>query len=92
MGKKSWYTIKASTTPYLYEVLKVDEDFDPEGHYLIAVDPRGGPGLTCTCPAGHKWCRHKKMFTEFKKRDILSKGWFHCFDGDKWKEPINPEG
>ena len=90
MGAKSTYTIQ--TAPQLgagqFYCLKFDPDqIQPESYNI--VDLKGS--LVCTCPAGGRFCRHKKMLRRFQAENRVDSGWMLQFDADKWIPPQNPE-
>lgn len=90
MARTDWYTInsKPDFGTGFFGVQKFDRDGEPQGEYMIA---RQGTMLTCTCPAGHKFCRHKQMLVRFEETKRVDSGWSHNFDANAWKEPINLE-
>lgn len=68
------------------EVLKFDKDFEPEGFYTLAIQ---GKSITCSCPAGFKWCRHKQMYTAVQAFDGPEKpsaNAFYDHDKNQWVE------
>ncbi len=90
MAKQDIYAIKPSTLgPHIYDILKMSEDLEPGGMYHISVAPN--KSMTCTCYAGHKFCRHKKMFLEFTRLNRIGSGWSYSFDKNKWFPPITAE-
>lgn len=90
MAKQDIYTIKQSALgPNIYDVMKMSKDYEPGGIYHIAVAPN--KTMSCTCYAGHKFCRHKKMFLEFRNADRIGSGWSYSFDSNKWFPPLAAE-
>lgn len=87
MARNSWYTFRTTgaQSPNLFNVIKFDKDQEYEETYQLAKE---GNSFVCTCPAGHKWCRHKQMFLIFQAEQRIDSGYLYNFDKKLWQEPI----
>lgn len=90
---KNWYTFRplSEKSPNTFSVFKYDADLNFLHQYHLAVVPNTNTPTTCSCWAGGKWCRHKKMFLRFCEENRLDSGWMYSPDTEEWKEPEKPE-
>lgn len=88
MARKDWYTVREFPDKFVVTKFAdsvIDNDITP-----YEVSKHGATVSDCTCPAGHKWCRHKQMIGRFQQQGRINTGWLHNFDKNAWKEP--PKG
>lgn len=84
MAKKDWYTINDQGDQG-FAVLKVSDEFDHLATYFVSRQP--GNQAVCTCFAGAKFCRHKKMLAIFQEQDLVGKKKYYNFDKAIWYQP-----
>lgn len=80
MARKDWYTIRDNPSSPDYDVVKVDENFQPIQTYHVGKQPGG----ICDCWAGSKFCRHRKMVPIFKAEGAINSGRLYNFDKATW--------
>lgn len=91
LPKASWYMMRTSSKgANSYDVFKFNEYQEHQETYTLVVDEVRNSYI-CTCFAGMKWCRHKKMFAKFKANQAIDSGAQYNYDKDIWKEPLTPE-
>jgi hypothetical protein len=89
MGRKNLYTVRGREKG-LFEVIKFDEDLNPEETYHISELDELGASVICTCFAGSKpTCRHRQMVRVFQAENRIDSGWMYNFDKKQWFKPYN---
>lgn len=73
----------------VYSIVKMSVDYEFQAEYKISESSRGG--LTCTCPAHKRWCRHMDMLRLFQAEEAINSRMFYNFNADKWIKPISNE-
>ncbi|TXH42025.1 MAG: hypothetical protein E6Q97_36410 [Desulfurellales bacterium] len=90
MARNDWYTIYEDADKYTIQKIDPDSrgpaDTFPNSYIIRKTAPE------CSCPAGHKWCRHKQMLKEFQARDLINKRHIYNYDKKLWRPPLGYTG
>lgn len=68
------------TVPKGYRVVKFDFLLNVQAVYFISYK------LVCDC--GNRQCRHGKIVNKFAIANRTNKGFFYCYDEDRWELPV----
>lgn len=94
MARNDWYTIFEREREFVVQKIDPDDhtpqtDTGPQNlPNTYTIGKEGGNAAMCSCFAGHKWCRHKKMLVKFQELNRVNERWLYNFDKDKWIEPM----
>lgn len=86
---KDTYTVK-TIAGYGYKVIKFDFLLNVERVYHVQGSVKR-QRFSCACFRAERAlvCRHREMINLFYDQGRINRGWFYCYDEQRWELPIH---